>query len=147
MRKVLIAEDELLIADQIEEILCASGYDVCGIARTVEEAVTLGELHKPNLAIIDVLLAKGGQGPEIARRLNGKANFGILYATASANRSLTQADGDAVISKPFRPENIVRALDLVWEIARAGTVTSPFPVGFHLLPECDSRFAQRLLGK
>ncbi len=41
MLKVLIAEDELLIADQLEEALVASGYEVCGIARTVDDAVVL----------------------------------------------------------------------------------------------------------
>ena len=147
MLKVLIAEDELLIADQLEETLVAAGYEVCGIARTVEEAVVLGELHKPDLAVLDVRLAKGGQGPEIARRLNGKANFGILYATGTANRTLTQTDGDAVISKPFRPDDLIRALGLVWEIAKAGTITPPFPLGFRILPESDARFAQGLLGE
>jgi len=39
--KVLIAEDDLMIADLAEEILVDHGYQVCGIARTVSEAVTL----------------------------------------------------------------------------------------------------------
>ena len=47
MQKVLIAEDDLMIADMIEEILVNDGYEVCGIARTVGEAVELGRRHKP----------------------------------------------------------------------------------------------------
>jgi len=45
MLKVLIAEDELLIADLLEEALVANGYEVCGIARTVDEAVALEALN------------------------------------------------------------------------------------------------------
>ncbi len=37
MSTVMIAEDDLLMADMLEEVLVANGYEVCGIARTVEE--------------------------------------------------------------------------------------------------------------
>jgi two-component system, response regulator PdtaR len=144
MLSVLIAEDELMIADLLEEVLIASGYEVCGIARTVAEAVTLGELHKPDLAVLDVRLAHGDRGSEVARRLNSKGKFGVLYATGDDARSsaLTRADGEASIAKPYRPEDIVRALALVREISTAGTATPPFPPGFRRLPEAATRLVQ-----
>ena len=137
MLKVLIAEDQLMIADLLDEFLSASGYEVCGIARTVEEAVALGELHKPDLALLDVRLAKGGLGPEIARRLGSRGKFGVLYATGDDVRTstLTQADGDASIAKPYRPEDVLRSLEIVREIVTSGTATPPFPTGFRLLPK------------
>ena len=58
--KVLIAEDDLLMADMLEDALVDNGYEVCGIARTVEKAVELGEKHRPDLAILDLRL-EGGQ--------------------------------------------------------------------------------------
>jgi DNA-binding response OmpR family regulator len=60
MPKVMIAEDDLYMADMLEEILVDHNYEVCGIARTVDEAVALGERHKPDLAILDIRLAEGG---------------------------------------------------------------------------------------
>jgi DNA-binding response OmpR family regulator len=146
MLKVLIAEDEFLIADMLEEALTESGYEVCGIARTVDEGVALGELHEPDLAVFDLKLARGGRGSEIARRLNSKGKFGVLYATGddARNSSLTLADGEASIGKPYRMEDIVRALAIVREIATAGTATSPFPSGFRLLPEFATRPARVL---
>lgn len=42
MPTVMIAEDDLLMADMLQDILVDSGYDVCGIARTVGKAVELG---------------------------------------------------------------------------------------------------------
>lgn len=144
MLTVLIAEDQLLIADQLEETLIASGYEVCGIARNVDEAVALGELHKPDLAVLDVRLAKGDRGPEIARRLNSRGKFGVLYATGDdvRNSTLTLADGDASIAKPYRPEDVVRALAIVREIVTTGIATPPFPSGFRLLPEFATQFAE-----
>ena len=66
MLKVLIAENDLLTADMLEEVLVDSGYDVCGIARSVEEGVALGNLHQPDLALLDLRLAAGGLGTDIA---------------------------------------------------------------------------------
>lgn len=137
MLKVLIAEDELMIADLLEETLISSGYEVCGIARTVDEAVALAERHKPDLAVFDVRLARGDRGPEIARRLSSRETLGILYATGDDVRhsTLTLSDGSASIAKPYRVEDVARALAIVREIMTLGTATPPFPPGFRLLPE------------
>ena len=137
MLKVLIAEDELMIADLLEETLSAAGYEVCGMARTVDEAVSLANLHKPDLAVLDVRLARGDRGPEIARRLISMTTLGILYATGDDPRHsmLTLADGSAAIAKPYVFEDVVRALVIVREIKTVGTATPPFPPGFRLLPE------------
>ena len=144
MLRVLIAEDEGMIADLLEIVLTASGYEVCGIARTVDEAVALGELHMPDLAVLDVRLAGGGRGPEIARRLNSRGKFGVLYTTGDDARisMLTQADGEASIAKPYRPEDLLRALEIIREIVTGGTATQPFPRGFRLLPESAAQAAQ-----
>lgn len=137
MLKVLIAEDELMIADLLEETLIMSGYEVCGIARTVDEAVALADLHKPDLAVLDVRLAQGNRGPDIARRLSDRGTIGILYATGEDARhsTLTLADGSASITKPYQVEDVARALSIVREIMTLGTATPPFPPGFRLLPE------------
>jgi DNA-binding response OmpR family regulator len=146
MLKVLIAEDQLLIADQLEECLTASGYHVCGIARTVEEGVALGELHKPDLAVLDVRLAKDGYGPEIAHRLNSRRNFGVLYATGDdvRNSRLTLADGDASIQKPYRVEDVVLALAIVREIVTTGMASLPFPRGFRMLQSASPKLPGRI---
>ena len=62
-----------------------SGYEVCGIARTVAEAVALGRSHKPDLAVIDVRLADGDLGTEIAAQLGALGRLGILYATGNSS--------------------------------------------------------------
>lgn len=144
MLRVLIAEDELMIADVIEDTLIANGYEVCGIARTVDEGVALGEMHKPDLAVLDVRLAKGGRGRDIARLLKSKGKCGVLYATGTDARdsTLTIADGEALISKPYRNEDLVRALAIVRELATGGTVAPPFPSGFRLLRDSPAHLTQ-----
>jgi CheY-like chemotaxis protein len=134
MLKVMIAENDLLVADMLEESLLDAGYEVCGIACTVEEGVALGKLHKPDFAVLDLRLSDGGFGTEIAARLDRKGELGILYATGNAKQiGLSKDDGDACLEKPYRPADVVRALKIVGEIVNTGKTAQPFPGGFHLL--------------
>jgi two-component sensor histidine kinase len=133
MLKVMIAEDDLLMADMLEDVLVDNGYEVCGIARTVGKAVELAERHKPDLAVLDIRLADGGLGMAIAAQVN-RQGMGVLYATGNSGQmGLTRANGDALLSKPFRPEDVVRALEIVEEIVNTGEATQPFPKGFYVL--------------
>ena len=131
--RVLIAEDDLMIADLAEEILIDAGYEVCGIARTVAEAVALAHKHKPDLAVLDFRLADGGLGTEIAAQLLPLGRLGVLYATGNMSQVvLTTADGDACLSKPYSSTDLVRALKIVSEFA-SGNALPPFPKGFQML--------------
>ena len=135
MLKVLIVEDDLMIADMAEEILVEHGYEVCGIARTVAEAVALGQRHKPDLAVIDLRLADGGLGTEIVPQLSGPGPLGVLYASANLTRAMmTVIDGHACLAKPYRSADLLRSLEIVVEIVATGTASEPFPRGFQVLP-------------
>ena len=139
MLKVLIAEDDLIIASMTEEVLVEGGFEVCGIARTVGEAVALGRLHKPDLALLDVRLADGGLGTEVAAQLAALGRIGVLYATGNAVNVMENAvEGDACIVKPYGLDDLVRALEIVAEIVATGTASPPFPRGFDLLPRATS---------
>ena len=140
MPKVLVAEDDVLIADLLEDVLVGGGYEVCGIARTVAEAIELGELHRPDIAMIDLRLADG-DGTEVAARLNRDRRIGVLYATGNAEHPrLAHAEGDAVLKKPFRPHDLIRALKIVEQIVDTGTASPPFPQGFEVLKRTGQRF-------
>lgn len=134
MLKVLIAEDDLMIADLAEEILTEHGYEVCGIARTVAEAVAIAQLHKPDLAVLDLRLADGELGTEITVQLDPDRKLGVLYATGNVSRvMLTATDGEACLAKPYRSVDLLRGLEIVAGIIANGVASQPFPHGFHVL--------------
>ena len=134
MSTVMIAEDDLLIADMLADALVAGGYEVCGIARTVEQAIELGDRCKPDFAVLDVRLADGGLGTDIAARLHSRGGVGILYASGNSSHvGLTKDDGEALLHKPYRPSDVVRALKIVEQIVRTGEASQPFPRGFSVL--------------
>ena len=135
MRKVLIAEDDLMIADNAEEFLVRCGYEVCGIARTVDHAIDLGRRHKPDLILLDLRLADGGFGTEVAARLTALGRIGVLYATGNISQfPLDTTDGDAYIVKPYSCADLVRSLEIVSEVVTTGRASPPFPRGFRMLP-------------
>jgi DNA-binding response OmpR family regulator len=135
MAKILIVEDELMIADMVEGVLVDNGYEVCGIARTVAEAIALGRLHRPDLAIVDVRLADDGLGTDVARQLRHLFKIGILYSTANTSYVLLSAtDGEACLAKPYRWADLLRSLEIVADVAAGGRASPPFPRGFQMLP-------------
>ena len=134
MLKVLIVEDDLMLADASEEILVGHGYKVSGIARTVADAVALAWHSKPDLVILDLRLADGGLGTEVAAQLPQLGRPGILYVTGNTSQlALTAANGDACLSKPYRSADLVRGLEIVAGIVATGKARPPFPAGFQLL--------------
>lgn len=134
MPKVLIVEDDLMLADFAEEILLAHSYEVIGIARTVTEAIVLARHAMPDFVILDLRLADGGLGTEVAAQFPRFGRPGILYVTGNMSQiALTSADGDACLSKPYRPADLIRSLQIVAGIVATGKAPPPFPFGFHQL--------------
>jgi DNA-binding response OmpR family regulator len=139
MLKVLIVEDDLMLADFAEEILVEHGYEISGIARTVAEAIALARRSRPDLVILDLRLADGGLGTEVASQLPPAGRPGILYVTGNTSQ-VALVHGDACLAKPYRPADLVRGLEIVAEIVATGKAQPPFPQGFQLLhPAADSQ--------
>jgi DNA-binding response OmpR family regulator len=147
MLKVLIAEDNLMIADMAEYLLVQQGYEVCGIAATVDEAVALGLRYKPDLALIDFRLADGRLGTEVATRLRAVHRIGVLFATGNdAAAALEDAEGEACLCKPYQTEDLMRALEIVSEIVATGAAVPPFPRGLRLLRHGYARPMELAIG-
>jgi DNA-binding response OmpR family regulator len=141
MLKVLIVEDDLMLADFLEELLVEHGYKVSGIARTVGDAVARIRHSTPDLVILDLRLADGGLGTEVAAQLAAIGRPGILYVTGNMSQ-VVLTHGDACLAKPYRSVDLLRGLQIVAEIVATGKAQPPFPQGFQLLhPAADSHAA------
>jgi DNA-binding response OmpR family regulator len=82
--RVLIVEDELVIAIDVEACLAEEGHQIVGIARESETALALGRRLRPDLALVDIQLVDGETGPEIARHLKDMG-VPVLFMTANAD--------------------------------------------------------------
>lgn len=143
MLKILIVEDSVLISDMLEDFLVSQGYDVCGQARTVAEAVILADLHTPDLAVMDYRLDHGGLGSQVRPLMADKRSMGILYVSGDAlDAILTKDDGDAYMQKPYGLYELARGLQVIRQVRTEGHASHDlFPTNFHLLPDAISPVA------
>jgi two-component system, response regulator PdtaR len=109
--RILIVEDEFLIALELESLLQDAGHDVVGIAASSEEAVALGRELSPDLAFVDIHLADGLTGIDVARNLSDQQHVTVLFMTANAKRIPEDfAGARGVIAKPYTERGVKEAL-------------------------------------
>lgn len=80
--KVLIVEDELLVAMDMAATIEDLGHVSCGIATTADEALGLAQADAPDVALVDVHLADGKTGPQIGQEL-AKRGVRVVFVTAN----------------------------------------------------------------
>jgi DNA-binding response OmpR family regulator len=107
--KVLIVEDEFLVAMQLEDTLLDHGYTVLGTIPDFAALATLSEA--PDVAFVDLNLRDGLTGPAIARKLAARFGSRVIYITANPDQIDTPADtAIGVIQKPFSTRAVLAAL-------------------------------------
>jgi CheY-like chemotaxis protein/DNA-directed RNA polymerase specialized sigma24 family protein len=106
--RVLIIEDEPLIAMDLEGLVEGLGHTVVGNARTREEAVVMARLEKPGLILADVRLADGSSGIDAVNDILGDFSVPAVFITAYPESLLTGARPEPtfLIAKPFRDDTV-----------------------------------------
>lgn len=109
--RVLIIEDEALIAVDLESIVLDLGHEVVGISRTRASAVEKARSVKPSLILSDIQLADDSNGVDAVRDITAERDVPAIFITAYPERLLTGLRREPVflITKPFRAD-MVRAV-------------------------------------
>jgi transcriptional regulator with GAF, ATPase, and Fis domain len=114
-KKILIVEDEFVVANDLRLILQKSGYEVCGIADSFDEAVTIIEEHNPGLVLLDIYLKGNKTGIDLAKLLSEK-NIAFVYLSANSNQKIMEAakatQPYGFLVKPFREKDVLVTLDI-----------------------------------
>ena len=112
-KRILIAEDETLIRMDLAEMLRENGYEVIGEATNGEEAITLAQELKPDLAILDVKMPKL-DGITAAETIVNIAP--VLMLTAFSQKDLVERALDAgvmaYVVKPFTVDDLIPAIEI-----------------------------------
>lgn len=112
--RILIVEDEILIALELESLLQDAGHEVVGVAISSSEALALGRELSPDLAFVDIHLTDGPTGVEVARELASRHGVIVLFMTANAKRIPEDfAGARGAISKPYTERGVREALTYV----------------------------------
>jgi response regulator NasT len=114
-RRVVIAEDEVLIRMDLKEMLTEEGYDVVGEAGDGQEAIRLAEEHRPDLVILDVKMPIL-DGIAAAEHVARERIAPVVMLTAFSQRELVERARDAgamaYLVKPFNSTDLVPAIEL-----------------------------------
>ncbi len=124
--RVLIVEDEVLLAMQLEYHVLEAGHEVVGCALTSAEALKLAAETKPDLIFVDINLADGPTGIDVARELGLVSSRVVVFMTANSKRIPADFAGAAgVIGKPYTQNGIREALSFVRDAMAAGAAPPP----------------------
>ena len=116
--KILIVEDEAIVALDLKEILEELNYQVCGIAVNYSEAIEIFKTTKPDLVLLDINLNAQKSGIDVAKSIKLIKNTPHIFVSANNDESMiekvknTQPYG--FISKPFQLKDIRSAIQIAY---------------------------------
>lgn len=104
-KKIMVVEDEWIVADQLCRSLEDLGYTISSTASTGDEAIGQVEADNPDLILMDIVLKGKMDGIEAADRINSQFNIPIIYLTAYTNQEYIerakQTKAFGYLVKPF----------------------------------------------
>ncbi|MGJ8546554.1 MAG: response regulator [Sulfitobacter sp.] len=123
--RVMIIEDEPIIATDLSAIVEELGHEVTGIARTRAEAVALGNKVQPDLILADIQLADNSSGIDAVNDLlQSLGNTPVIFITAFPERLLTgtRPEPAFLIAKPYKEEQVQSAVSQAMFFASTETL-------------------------
>ncbi len=120
--RILVVEDEDLVAMVVCDVLTEAGHEVIWPARTANEGLELAQATRPNLALLNIDLGGETKGTHLARLLFRLLGTPVLFV--SGNRDEAWAARDAAlgyISKPCKPSTLLLSVEVARAIAGGAT--------------------------
>ncbi|MGF9565936.1 response regulator [Neorhizobium sp. BT27B] len=114
--RVLIVEDEMLLAMDLEDMLLDAGYEVVGQASHMQQAITLAEQNVGviDVAIMDINLARGTNGVETAAALRERWNIPSLFVSGNLDERTREAALPlgplGFVGKPYSEREVLSSL-------------------------------------
>jgi DNA-binding LytR/AlgR family response regulator len=117
--KILMVEDNMIIAADISMQLTKLGYEVVGISTRGEDALKMIEINQPDIVLMDIVLSGKMNGIEAAQIILEKFQVPVIFLTSNFDDATFQqasaARPYAFISKPFQKSNLERTLKLAFQ--------------------------------
>jgi two-component system, response regulator PdtaR len=114
-QKILIVDDELWAALDMEWVVQTLGHEVVGPAATAEKAIELAGRVRPNLVLMDIRLANNSDGVAAAVEIRQRFDIPSLFVSAHGDPIMRSraaaANPVGFIEKPFSPESLALAIE------------------------------------
>lgn len=116
--RILIVEDENIVAMDIQKMLLESGYEIISIVNSGEEAIVSVREQKPDLILMDVVLKGRMTGIDASRIISQYFNIPIIYLTGlSSDDSLLETrsrESYGFLFKPFSANELIIAIEMAF---------------------------------
>lgn len=114
--RILIVEDEFIIANEIKGMLEDLGYDVLNIAAQGKDAIQKAKENKPDLVLMDIMLKGEVDGIQAAEEIRSCFSVPIIYLTAYANKEILErakvTTPFGYLLKPFKDRDLHIAIEM-----------------------------------
>ncbi len=114
--RILVVEDEPIVAEDIAGRLTRMGYEVVGVVESGEAAIALAEATLPSLVLMDIVLEGELDGIEAAEWLRTNLDVPVVYLTANADESTLQRAKATIpfgyILKPFKERELQATIEI-----------------------------------
>ncbi|MFP4378252.1 MAG: EAL domain-containing protein [Spirochaetales bacterium] len=114
--RILIVEDEKIIALDLKRRLERYGYVVVGLASEGQEAVELAGAELPDLILMDIMLSNGSDGVTAATEIRSRFRIPVVFLTAYADETTIQrakaAEPVGYVLKPFKEKELHTTIDI-----------------------------------
>ena len=118
LKKILVVEDEIIIARDIQEKLLDLEYEVPEIAKSGEQAIVLAEKLHPDLVLMDILLEGNINGIEAANWIKQKFDIPVIYLTSLGNKDILvkakNTDPFGYLLKPFQDQELLATIEMAF---------------------------------
>ena len=112
--RVLIVEDEILVAIDTRSMLETNGFVVVGVAASAEHAINVAEKERPDLVLMDIRLDGARDGVEAAAEIRQRFDIPTIFVTANADARIRERAKAArpigFLVKPFNEAMLLRAM-------------------------------------
>lgn len=120
--RLLIVEDDVLLASSLEELLRDSGFEVVGVAGSAAAALSLAGERHPTLALIDICLVGPVDGIELACRLREQYRMPAIFLSGLTDSETKEralhAEPLGFLRKPYRASQVFNTIQRALATAR-----------------------------
>lgn len=114
--KILIVDDEVLIAEFIKDVLMSLDFKLLSLAHTKEDAIKEINVFKPDLILLDIRMENEFDGIEIAKEINSNFKIPFIFITAHSDKEIIEKALNTIpsgyITKPIKKMDVYAAINL-----------------------------------
>lgn len=134
--RILIVEDDAMFAFAIDDALSNAGHEIVGFARDEYAALDMAAVKEPDLALMDLRLARDTSGANAARLLRERFGIPSVFVSSSpedCRRAAKESGALGCLSKPFMDQDLISVVAIAEHIIQ-GRAIDLRPRGFEVYP-------------